>query len=747
MTQNIIVRVQSVRSQNPFGRGGCIFSGAQIDESGKVLDATSYVVIKATGAQLGDGLVQPGQWYQVIGIPTSNERVLNGYKIRETQINAMDISLLRLSGEHVVTFIAESGDFQGIGMVKARRLWDEFGEDLYRVLDSGDVKALTKLLTPESAQQIVDAWGRQGSVQTMQWLQSSGIDVKTGRKLLAFFGKEAHLELEQDPYRLLSFSASWKSVDSFAKMRFGVTVDDPRRLRAAVEEALYRIFDAGDTVADVKTLITRTKAVLGPAASHALVSETLENGISNGSYVLGLEGMVCLVGPEVMERTVAQAIANRLLSPDPLLNVELANSIIEQYESDEGLTLNAEQRAAVHCAARNKIALILGGAGVGKTTVLKGIYRIFDAAGIKIFQMALSGRAAKRMTEATGRESSTLARFFKNTKESALEVPAVVVVDEASMVDIISMHRLCEMLPAHVRLLLVGDTAQLMPVGPGLVLHALARRSEIPMVQLIHVRRYGGAIAAAAADIRIGQWPEFSDDANEPISFLQCSVLDIPDIAVELYALAPDITQILSSRRSSLDGTKNLNLVCQSKFSKNQTALTIHNDEFDMPMGTGLHLGDVVLCTRNLWDWGLQNGSLGKLVEIEPEPRLLSKPDGTELGYALAWVLWDDGERRPIVEETLDDIELGYAITIHKSQGSQWQRIIVVLTGNRLLDRTLIYTAITRAQSQVIIIGDAIAAKRAIEASPRSDHRKVGLDAQLVAEIVDDRPELAHFGH
>lgn len=731
MTPSVLVRVQSIRSQNPYGRGGCIFVGTEINETGDVVDAKSYVVIKATGTQLGEGRVQLGQWWRVTGISESYERTINGYVIQERQITADEVSLLRMSGEHIVTFMADSDDFQGIGMVKARKLWDTFGERLYRILDDADVEALAMVLTEDSARQVVAAWSLQGSARTLQWLQSSGIDVKTGRKLLAYFGNEAHEKLMEDPYRLLSFAASWKHVDAFARTHFEVAEDDPRRLQAAVEEALYRVFDGGDTVTPISALLTRAGAVLGGSAPRAVVMAALESGLTNGSYLLGQNGSVHPLGALVMERTVAKAIALRFLRDAPLMTGASVDELLSSYEQAEGLTLNVEQRQAVHCAATHAFALVLGGAGVGKTTVLKAVHLAYDGAGIHIFQVALSGRAAKRMAEATGRSATTLASFFANHRDDDLAGPSVVVVDEASMVDIIAMHRLCEVLPPHTRLLLVGDTSQLMPVGPGLVLHALANLEFLPKVELRQVKRYGGAIAAAALDIRNGRWPVLPADGESPISFVPCPVGAIAELVVSLYEQEREGTQILTARKGNADGTKSLNELCQRRFSQSAPPLLVYNEEFQCNAGTGFHLGDPILCTKNLWDWGLQNGSLGTLEEIERQPRLLTKPEGDELGYALAWVRWDDGERRPVLESMLEHLVLGYAITIHKAQGSQWRRVIVVLTGNRLLDRTLIYTAITRAQNQVIIVGDVLAARRAVEAPPRADGRQVALGGLL----------------
>lgn len=734
MSVAVNLRVQSIRSQNPFGRGGCIFVGTEINEKGDIVDAKSYFVVRANGQQLGETRVQPGQWWSVTGEVQDYRRTTNGFLITERQIEAEDVALMRLSGEHIVSFIADSDEFEGIGLVKARRLWDTFGEELYQLLDAGDVPKLSAVLPVEMAEVAVLAWSRQGSTRTLQWLQGSGIDVRTGKKLIAFFGNEAEEKLADDPYRLLSFSASWKSVDAFARARFRVTEGDPRRLQAAVEEALYRLFDGGDTQTPIPTLLRRVESILGGSTHRPLVMAALEAGLTNGSYVIGDNGNVHLLGAMLMELTVAKAIASRL-SPAPLLSTAQVNELIHEYEKVEGFDLNAEQKQAVHVAVQNPFAVILGGAGVGKTTVLKAVLKAYEAAGVGVHQMALSGRAAKRMTEATGLPSSTLARFFKNADSLGFEGPAVVVVDESSMVDVVTMHRLCELLPGHVRILLVGDTSQLMPVGPGLILHAVARVPEIPVVELVQVKRYGGAIAAAAADIRAGRWPSLPDDGVSAISFVPTKVADIPAVVVALYESDMGNTQILSGRKGNADGVQSLNEVCQSRFARQSPALLIRNEEFGVDMSVGLHLGDPVLCTRNLWEWGLQNGSLGTLVEIEKAPRLLSKPDGTELGHALAWVNWDDGERRPVTAEMLPDLELGYALTIHKSQGSQWRRIVVVLTGSRMLDRTLIYTAITRAQEQVIIVGDEAAAKAAVEAPPRAELRNVGLAQFLTQEI------------
>jgi exodeoxyribonuclease V alpha subunit len=740
----LMLRVTSIRSQNPRGMGGCIFAGTSIDPQGNVLDARAYYVVRASGMLLGENRVQVGQWWRVEGPCRQRSNLVNGFEVSERQIESTALELLLPSGEHVVTMMAESDDFRGIGYGKARKLWERFGNRLYSLLDDGDVATLATVLTEETAQQAVAAWALQGNTRTLQWLQRRGFETSIGRKILKFFGADAPAKIEEDPYRLISFCASWKSVDGLARSKFALRLDDHRRLRGAVEEALYRLFDSGHTCATRAMLVERLVGVLGPQTPQfrwrTLIDAALDQGHWNGSYVIGGDDTIHPTGPLVMETAVAKAIAQRLMDPEVqslLTDIELGR-LVQRYEAAEGLSLNDEQRDAVYVAASNAFALVTGGAGVGKTTVLKAVYTAYEKAGVRIYQMALAGRAAKRMQEATGRPASTIASFLKNVGRDALDGPLVVVVDEASMVDIVTMHRLCSSLPSHARLLLVGDKAQLMPVGPGLVLHALVGLPQIASAELKVVKRYGDAIAQAAQAIRNGIWPSLPADPTAPISMLSCpnhrpdGPGSIADTVLQLYQLDPENTQILSARRSGTDGTRTLNLACQSALTASSRPLVVWSDEHESAVRTGFHVGDLVLCTRNLWSMGLQNGSLGRLVQIEETPRMLSDDAGNDIGLAIGWILWDDGERRPVFEYMLDDLELGYAITVHKAQGSQWPRVIVPVTDNRLLDRTLLYTAITRARQQVILVGDANAARVAVEAMPKAHFRQVGLTAQLL---------------
>ncbi|WP_028216704.1 ATP-dependent DNA helicase [Paraburkholderia oxyphila] len=731
----VTVRVSTIRSQNPFGRSGAIFTGVEVDSQGWRVDTKKHYVVKASN-QVLQAAVERGQLWSVSGTPEANTIVVNGYQITEATIVATAMQLLRPSGEYIITVLGEGEAFAGIGQVKARRLWDQFGQELYAILDRGDVSRLVDVLPRRMAEQLAEAWSHWGDTFTLQWLQSKGLPVPLGRKLLAFFKRDAATKIEEDPYRLISFAASWKTVDTLARRTFGIEPDDPRRLTGGLDEALHAAFDAGHTCVG-KMQFKRRVAELLPGVDDIAIDAALSAAEQSGRLIRRAETLHA-PGPYLMECTVVQAIVERLTQPDPLLDDASLESLVNAYVKkvradvgDPGFQLNVMQREALTVANAKRFSIITGGAGTGKTTVLRALFRICDAAGLAVYPMALSGRAAKRIGEATGLKAQTIAGFLKNFAPDDAPQKAVAVIDEASMVDLPSIYRVIRCLPSEYRIVLVGDPHQLPPVGPGLLLHELAHDSGIPIVELAEVRRYGGEIARAAASIRAGKWPELPGQPENDIAFIPCAPSEVNGTVLRLYGQDRAGSQILCATRNALaGGTRPINAQSQQSFNREGEELMLWNIEHDLWQGTGFRVGDPVICLKNDWEIDLQNGSVGIVLSVASQ--MLGEPTRRSLGQ----IHWDDGRVRDLTADLLNHLELAYAITIHKSQGSAFRRVILPVTASKLLDRTLLYTAVTRAEKQVILVGDVDAARKAVLAQRRSDGRQVAMRG-LLRERVD----------
>jgi exodeoxyribonuclease V alpha subunit len=737
-----LVRVKKNRGNSVFG--GCIFTGVPLNEDGSESDSVKWYAVELPPKLVGNLEVQKGQWWRVTGYVLSKKVVTkSGYLYEELHLKASKCTAVQPSGDILIEYL------KGITTErKAKLLWNKFGTNLISALDLGNIEDLSEVILVDAATEIVSAWEISGASDTLNWLMAHGFPMPMGLGLWRRFGRETKSKIEEDPYRLLSWEASWKKVDALARKEFGVAEDDMRRLQGAVEESLYRIFRDGHTMAKIELLQKHLVGLIGNETPEfkwkQLVSDSLDAGLDNGTYIVGTLNHIHPIGPWSMEMRVARFVASRLKSMNrsALLDEYNLAEVIQSFENDAKLQLTDEQKNAIRVANNNSFCIITGGAGTGKTTVLEALYRVYEASGTQVMQMALAGRAAQRMKEATKLGASTIASFMVNVSEAELknQKKVVVVIDETSMVDIITMSKLCRMLPSNVRIVLLGDPNQLMPVGPGLVLHALVQIEEVPNAKLSIVKRYQGELLSAAQSILRGEWPELTNDPSAEICFIEASGNDIADIVVDLYFKHKDDSQILSPRKVGFDGTNKLNELCQARYTNGRKRLTTFNEEDGVDKYTGFNIGDALMCTRNHWRLGLQNGSVGRLMQVEdhPVPVFDDKEEDKIAGYSLGVIEWDDGSVRPLERALLNDLELAYAITVHKSQGSQWPRVIIPLTKNENLDRTFIYTAVTRARAQVIIVGDSRAAREAVERPTKAESRMTGL-ATFIQEMVDEQ--------
>jgi exodeoxyribonuclease V alpha subunit len=730
------LRVTSIRSRGKSG--GAIFAGIAVN-------GDRFVAVCDHRLIPDPSLLDQGQIWSVAGSQSVREFIAeNGFKIRETQISAITAQLVRPAGRNIIAWIAECPEVVGVGHVKARKLYERFGPSLITLIDNKEIPALAAVIKQVSAELLCQAFEKHEVASTLLWLDQIGMPRRIGASVLAFYKKQAQEKINANPYVLLSFEADWAKVDDLARNRMGITENDPRRLLAAIEEALYRGLNAGHTCLPRHEVKSRLSALLG---TSELANQSLAEGLS-GEQFFQVADYFQLNGSHLMESYIAQRLMEILLGENATGQKGLFNQgrgdlsclkkVIDTFELAHRITLSPEQRKATLTSVAANLSLILGGAGTGKTTVLKALYAAIDALapGTKIIQLALAGLAAQRMTAATGRESMTIAGFLAKVDPDTLGFGTVIVVDEASMIDVILMYRLLRHLPEGIRLILVGDPSQLPPIGPGLVLHSLRGLSSIPQTELKTVMRQTAesgipTVAAAIRDHKAPHWAQYGGNGDAGVSFLQCSHANMVETVKNVYAeLGGDgsnfSVQILSVTNGDLAGVKNLNSILHEQYQCGAEPVFCFDQEYGVAAARSIHhvpinVGDLVMFTQNDYTLGLRNGSLGKIIAALPvaeaeDPCCVVEFDGIEF---------------KLTARQMQSLVHSYSITVHKAQGSQFGRIIVPIKRTRLLDQSLIYTAVTRGVEQVVLVGDENVALAAIKEPATATRRFTNLTVLL----------------
>jgi len=767
-----LISVSKIRSQNPKGFGGCIFSGYEVDDQGKKCKTNKLFEIHANYRQL-PGEVSRGERWRVSGIVTHVEpRNYNGFIITQYTVESNGPLLKeRETGELIINLVAKNPNFKRVGDVRMRKLWNRFGNDLYDILDNGDMETLAKELGVEDAAVFIESWADHVSGSIVSFLSAHKIPIWLSRKVIEFHGANVEAVLKEDPYRLLSFTASWSAVDSLARQRFGIADDDPRRLRAAIEESLYRLVDTKDhTCVPSAFLKPQLKRLLqinnNRQDTNRLIDNALADNASNGAYIITEDGHYWPTGAYIMEEYVAEQIAAMVADPDPIppslflasMNESEINRLIHEFEDKEHerigkpFNLNPAQREAVHNCVNSRFSVITGGAGTGKTTVLRCLYYVLHRASYSICQMALSGRAATRMHVATGVDATTIAGYLHNSDKIIEKLGdfGYYIIDEASMLDISNTYQILRSMPEDksMRMVMVGDPYQLPPIMAGLVFHVLAESDNIPIVNLTEVKRQEeeSGIPAVANAIRHGTLPVLHSQGTG-VRFIPCPDSEIIGKVLELFSENPDATQILcATRTSARSGTIAINTLCHAQFTNGERELLVGSDAdgYQETYGySGFREGDRVMFTKNDYARKVSNGSIGSIIEVYDEQ--VEVPGYEEPAIAKGrfeginvQIFESDIKRRPKPK-----IEFGYAATVHKSQGSQWPRVIIPISWSKNLDRTLIYTAITRAECEVILIGDENALREAVRKAPKAHMRSVGFRRILPVKISQMRAACA----
>jgi exodeoxyribonuclease V alpha subunit len=645
-----------------------------------------------------------------------------------------------------------SGLVKGIGPQFAKRIVEVFGDRTLQVIDeSPSFLKEVKGIGSRRIQQIRESWRQQKAVRDiMVFLQSHGLGTARATRIYKTYGDKAVEKVRENPYRLAGdiWGIGFQTADELAG-RLGIDRASPLRARAALRYVLQELSFEGhcgypepDVVERTKQLTGIDAAVIAAAveaqiADKEIVRETWQHPLTpnpsppavsdSARYQISGRGERGAMQPQARwlylrslyfaETGVAQALHFLKQGSHPLPEIDFA-AALAWVEKKVGLTLAAQQREAVRQATTQKVLVITGGPGVGKTTLVRSILEIFAAKDMDCVLCAPTGRAAKRLAETTGREAKTIHRLLeyegasgrcKKDRDHPLDLD-LLIVDETSMVDIHLMNNLLRALPPNACIVLVGDVDQLPSVGPGMVLADIIASQTVPVVRLTEIFRQAqeSLIVRAAHRVLDGEMPESATqerpgdfyfiEADAPPAILDRIVTLVRERIPDRFKLDPlNDVQILTPMNRSDLGTRHLN-------TRLQEILNPPQDEPEVArFGWTFRRGDKVLQTVNDYDKEVFNGDIGRIAAIAADDQELT------VDY--------DGRKVPYDFEELDELALAYALTIHKSQGSEYPAVVVPLHTQHymMLQRNLLYTAITRGKKLVVLVGSKKALALAIQ--------------------------------
>ena len=637
------------------------------------------------------------------------------------------------SGPAIYQFLA-GGSVKGVGPATASLIVDRFGDKtLDVILNRPQELCEVRGISSAKAQQISKSFRQQAGLRMlMEFVCSFGLRPILALRAYKYYGDKALEQLRENPYLLCSalIGASFQEADTMA-LGLGMGGNSKNRIAAALLFELIHNTGNGHCFIPREKLAAVTAELIGVEAEEAdeCIGELIEEHHLRYEEIAGVRA--CYL-PELYDaetnaaETFARMAKRRFKER---LNTE---KILSRLEVQQRITYAPDQRQAIGMALNNQLMVLTGGPGTGKTTCIRAILAMFDELGLKTLLCAPTGRAAKRMTEVTGREAATVHRLlgakfdeegdrvvFTKKENDRLDCDAVIL-DECSMVDIQLMDALLRALPPDARLILVGDANQLPSVGPGNVFSALIRSQVVATgaLSLIHRQGEGSHIIRNAHMIKDGQYPNFGENARDFFRLKRLQGGSAVETITELCAvrlpnkmhIPPEEIQVLSPTRKGETGTVNLNKRLQEVLNPASP------DKKEKPFGDAVFReGDRVMQIRNNYDilWrnannteagtGIYNGDMGILRKIDPEAETLTVDfDGHYASYGF------DG---------LTELEHAWAVTVHKAQGSEYRAVILALTGSSqlLMTRSVLYTAVTRAKEILILVGDDAVATRMID--------------------------------
>ncbi|WP_445504579.1 SF1B family DNA helicase RecD2 [Microvirga sp. G4-2] len=656
--------------------------------------------------------VSAGEWITASGLWISD-------RTHGLQFKAEVLKTTPPTGVEGIEKYLASGQMRGIGPAMAKRIVAAFGENTFEIIEvSPDRLTEVQGIGPLRASRIVAGWTEQKAVrEIMIFLHAHGVGTARAVRIFKTYGFEAIRIMTEDPYRLAKEvrGIGFRTADAIAA-KLGMEKTAPPRIRAGISFALQTATDEGHCALPIDALTRLAEQLL--EVDRELIRTAIVEEIATGGIVsdtIGAETCLFLKGLYLAEQAIASRLIEQASGPPPWPEIDLERAI-PWVEARTGKILAASQREALRLVLRSKVAVMTGGPGVGKTTLLDTILRLLVAKGVKVALAAPTGRAAKRMTEQTGLEAKTIHRLleiapehggFSRNEENPLDCD-LLVLDETSMVDVPLMNALTKAIPAHAGLLMVGDVDQLPSVGSGQVLADIIGSERIPVARLTEVFRQAAEsrIVVNAHRINKGQVPE-PPKAGEESDFYFVEIDDPADGVPKIinmikeriprrFGLDPmkDI-QVLCPMNRGVLGARNLNIQLQEVLNPNPASKV---ERF----GWRFSPGDRVMETQNDYDREVFNGDLGMVARIDDEEGvLIASFDGREVSYPF-------GE--------LDTVVPAYATTIHKSQGSEYPAVIIPVVTQHftMLARNLLYTGVTRGKRLVVLVGQKKAVAMAV---------------------------------
>ena len=641
-----------------------------------------------------------------------------------------------------------SGMIKGIGPVMAKRLVSAFGAETLTVIGEQPRRlAQVPGIGPKRRQQIADAWQeQQGIREVMVFLQGHGVTPAHAARIYKLYGQQAIHVVSRDPYRLVTdiVGIGFKTADSIAH-KLGIGHDAPERRQAGLLHALTVSADEGHTHVSEDELVEAVGGLLGADSGDPRPEL---DALVDAQHVIREGGELdrrCYQ-PELhaAEAHVVEGlgILKHARSRLPEIKVERA---IEWFEEKHDLALTEAQRDCVRRVARDKVLVITGGPGTGKTTILRAVCAIYRAKQMEVVLAAPTGRAANRMSDVTGLPAKTLHRLLEFSPRDGgfIRGPGnplvgdLFIVDEVSMVDLPLAAALLRALPPHAALVLVGDADQLPSVGPGQVLRDALESGAVPFVRLTEImrQRAESEIVAHAHTIRQGHVPRVRglDEAGTGVDCLWITAAEPADVVRTIKDLHARVVperlgcdrvsdiQVLCPVHKGVVGVTNLNAELQDLLNPTGRAYT---------RGTRTYReGDKVIQLRNNYDKNVFNGDLGRVLEVRPEAHELT------VAFESGTLTYEAAE--------LDELALAYAVTVHKAQGSEYPAVILPLITQHfmLLDRNLVYTGLTRGKRLVILVGTQNALEMAVRRR-RAHQRYSSLSARLAGTLAGAVPPL-----